>query len=54
MKNWRSLLFTPAHIERFLTKVNKVGADAVVLDLEKSVPLASKAEARKMICRKKY
>jgi citrate lyase subunit beta/citryl-CoA lyase len=43
---WRSLLFIPAHVEKFIAKAHTRGADAYILDLEDSVPLAEKAKAR--------
>lgn len=43
---WRSVLFVPAHVQRFVQAAAGRGADAVQLDLEDSVPAASKAEAR--------
>lgn len=43
---WRSLLFVPAHIDKFVERAHERGADACVLDLEDSVPLAHKALAR--------
>lgn len=43
---WRSLLFIPAHVGRFVAKAQERGADACILDLEDSVPLARKAKAR--------
>jgi citrate lyase subunit beta/citryl-CoA lyase len=42
----RSLLYVPAHSERFLAKAGERGADAVILDLEDSVPEAEKDAAR--------
>lgn len=42
----RSLLILPAHVKRFVEKAHLRGADAVVLDLEDSVPAAQKQEAR--------
>lgn len=42
----RSLLYVPAHSERFTAKAHERGADAVILDLEDSVPLTEKANAR--------
>jgi citrate lyase subunit beta/citryl-CoA lyase len=42
----RSLLFVPANVERFVRKAPETGADAVVLDLEDSVPESAKADAR--------
>lgn len=43
---WRSLLFLPAHVEKFIAKAHTRGADAYILDLEDSVPLSEKALAR--------
>lgn len=43
---WRSMLFVPAHMQRFVERAHERGADACVLDLEDSVPLANKAQAR--------
>lgn len=43
---WRSLLFIPVHIDKFVAKAHTRGADAYILDLEDSVPLAEKVEAR--------
>src|SRR5689334_22965706 len=42
----RSLLFVPAHVQRFVEKAATRGADALVLDLEDSVPLEHKQTAR--------
>ena len=44
---WRSLLYVPANNPRFVSKAGERGADAVVLDLEDSVPPAEKDEARR-------
>ncbi|WP_420393746.1 HpcH/HpaI aldolase/citrate lyase family protein [Acuticoccus sp.] len=46
---WRSLLFVPVNVERYVEKAHARGADAIQLDLEDSVPLAQKAEARTMV-----
>ncbi len=43
---WRSLLFVPAHAERFVAKAHTRGADAVILDLEDAVAPDAKAQAR--------
>ncbi len=43
---WRSALFVPAHVEKFVAKAHTRGADAIILDLEDSVPLPEKASAR--------
>jgi citrate lyase subunit beta/citryl-CoA lyase len=46
MRPYRSLLFVPGHKPAWAEKALKAGADAVVLDLEDSVPDAEKAGAR--------
>ncbi|WP_206930151.1 HpcH/HpaI aldolase/citrate lyase family protein [Roseococcus thiosulfatophilus] len=43
---WRSMLYVPANVPRFVAKSATSGADAVLLDLEDSVPPDRKAEAR--------
>ena len=45
-KNWRSLLYLPANNERFLSKALSRGADALILDLEDSIAIAEKDNAR--------
>jgi citrate lyase subunit beta/citryl-CoA lyase len=42
----RSLLYVPAHSDRFIAKAHERGADAIVLDLEDAVPEAEKTAAR--------
>lgn len=46
---WRSLLYVPVNVERFVAKAAERGADAVQLDLEDSVPPAEKEAARGML-----
>lgn len=46
---WRSMLFVPAHLEKFVTHAHEREADAVILDLEDSVPPALKAQAREAL-----
>ena len=46
LQSLRSALFVPLADERFLAKAHQRGADALLLDLEDSVPPAQKAEAR--------
>ncbi|WP_292694972.1 CoA ester lyase [Mesorhizobium sp.] len=46
---WRSLLFVPAHVSRFVETAHERGADGVILDLEDSVPQDQKGEARKQL-----
>lgn len=43
---WRSLLYVPAHVEKFVANPKAGEADAIILDLEDSVPEAAKADAR--------
>ena len=42
----RSLLYVPANSARFIAKAHERGADAIILDLEDSVPEAEKSAAR--------
>jgi len=46
LASMRSALFVPLADDRFLVKAHQRGADALLLDLEDSVPPARKAEAR--------
>ncbi|MER8589307.1 CoA ester lyase [Mesorhizobium sp. M1338] len=46
---WRSLLFVPAHVPRFVEAAHERGADGVILDLEDSVPQDQKREARRQL-----
>ncbi|MES0151734.1 CoA ester lyase [Mesorhizobium sp. M0012] len=46
---WRSLLFVPAHVPRFVEAAHERGADGVILDLEDSVPQDQKAESRRQL-----
>ncbi|KVX65741.1 HpcH/HpaI aldolase/citrate lyase family protein [Burkholderia stagnalis] len=43
---WRSLLYVPAHVPRFVAKAAASDADALILDLEDSVPPEHKQAAR--------
>jgi citrate lyase subunit beta/citryl-CoA lyase len=49
MRPYRSLLFVPGHKPSWVQKAVKAGADAIVLDLEDSVPAAEKDAAREMV-----
>lgn len=42
----RSLLYVPAHAERFIARAHERGADAIILDLEDAVPEADRDRAR--------
>jgi citrate lyase subunit beta/citryl-CoA lyase len=46
---WRSLLFVPVNVQKFVETAHMRGSDAVILDLEDSVPPAEKATARTLI-----
>lgn len=48
-KSLRTMLFVPGHLPRFLEKAAHTDADAVILDVEDSVPLPHKAAARQNI-----
>jgi citrate lyase subunit beta/citryl-CoA lyase len=49
LQSLRSVLFVPLADERFLARAHERGADALLLDLEDSVPPAQKAEARRRL-----
>jgi citrate lyase subunit beta/citryl-CoA lyase len=49
LQSLRSLLFVPLADERFLARAHERGADALLLDLEDSVPPERKAEARRRL-----
>jgi len=49
MPVWRSLLFVPANVDRFVEKAHTRGADAVVLDLEDGVAASEKEDARSRV-----
>ena len=51
MKPVRTALFAPGIKDRVMGKALAGGADAVILDLEDSVPLAAKAEARTLVAK---
>lgn len=46
---WRSLLYVPVNVPRFVDKAHTRGADGVILDLEDSIPPAEKDSARDML-----
>ncbi len=46
---FRAMLYVPANVPRFVAKSATAGADAVVLDLEDSVPPAEKTTAREAL-----
>ena len=46
---WRSLMYVPVNVERFVDKAHLRGADVIQLDLEDSVPPAEKDHARTLV-----
>lgn len=46
---WRSILYVPGNVPRFIDKAHERGADCVLVDLEDSVTLAEKPRAREML-----
>jgi citrate lyase subunit beta/citryl-CoA lyase len=46
---WRSLMYCPANVEKYVDKAHTRGADVIQLDLEDSVPVSEKAAARKLV-----
>ncbi|MER9146942.1 CoA ester lyase [Mesorhizobium sp. M0871] len=48
---WRSLLFVPAHVPRFVETAHERGADGVILDLEDAVPQEQKGGARRQLAK---
>ena len=46
---WRSLMYVPVNVEKYVDKAHARGADCVQLDLEDSVPASQKDAARKLV-----
>ena len=46
---WRTLLYVPVNVEKYVDKAHTRGADCIQLDLEDSVPAAEKDEARTLV-----
>jgi citrate lyase subunit beta/citryl-CoA lyase len=46
---WRSLLYVPTHVEKFVASAHTRGADAIILDLEDAVPPEQKDNARGLV-----
>lgn len=49
MKPYRSMLFVPGHKPAWADKAIASGTDAIILDLEDSVPASDKGEARRTV-----
>src|SRR6185503_15499189 len=46
---WRSILYVPGNVPKFIDKAHERGADCVLVDLEDSVTPAEKPRAREML-----
>ena len=46
---WRSLMYVPVNVEKYVAKAHTRGADCIQVDLEDSVPVAEKDHARTLI-----
>lgn len=46
---WRSLLYVPVNVEKYVDKAHARGADCIQLDLEDSVPASEKDAARRLV-----
>src|SRR5579864_4134633 len=46
---WRSILYVPGNVPRFIDKAHERGADCVLVDLEDSVTPTEKQRARQML-----
>jgi citrate lyase subunit beta / citryl-CoA lyase len=46
---WRSLLYVPVNVEKYVDKAHTRRADCILLDLEDSVPAAEKDRARTLV-----
>lgn len=44
---WRSALYVPANVPRFIDGAHRRGADAIIIDLEDSMPIAERPAARR-------
>jgi citrate lyase subunit beta/citryl-CoA lyase len=46
---WRSLMYVPVNVEKYIEKAHTRDADCIQLDLEDSVPASEKSTARKLV-----
>jgi citrate lyase subunit beta/citryl-CoA lyase len=46
---WRSILYVPGNVPKFIDKAHERGADCILVDLEDSVTVAEKPTARAML-----
>ena len=49
LPSWRSILYVPVNVPRFVAKAPEAGADAIQLDLEDSIPPDAKDAARALV-----
>jgi citrate lyase subunit beta/citryl-CoA lyase len=49
LRVWRSLMYVPVNVEKYVDKAHTRGADVIQLDLEDSVPPAENERARTLI-----
>lgn len=46
---WRSLLYVPVNVQKFVDRAPRTGADAIQLDLEDSIAASEKDAARRLV-----
>ena len=46
---WRSLMYVPVNVDKYVDKAHTRGADVIQLDVEDSVPPAEKEKARTLV-----
>src|SRR5258705_12223825 len=46
---WRTLMYVPVNVDKFVDKAHTRGADVIQLDLEDSVPPGEKDKARTLV-----
>ncbi len=46
---WRSLMYVPVNVDKYVDKAHTRGADVIQLDVEDSVPPAEKDKARTLV-----
>ena len=46
---WRSLMYVPVNVDKFIDKAPTRGADVIQLDLEYAVPIGEKDKARTLV-----
>ena len=46
---WRSLMYVPVNVDKYVDKAHTRGADAIQLDLEDSIPVGEKDRARTLV-----